>query len=78
VTRTGGARGRSGGVAAATWISGAGEGPVEKVPLPHGGEGGTADNQDFLHFLYFAYSSRLLSNWFLVLSVHWMQLGQVS
>ena len=31
-----------GGVAAATGISGAGEGPVEKVPLPHGGEGGTA------------------------------------
>ena len=31
-----------GGVAAATGISGTGEGPVGKVPLPHGGEGGTA------------------------------------
>ena len=32
----------SGGVAAATWISSTGEGPVGKVPLPNGGEGGTA------------------------------------
>ena len=32
----------SGGVAAATGISGTGEGPVGKVPLPNGGEGGTA------------------------------------
>ena len=30
------------GVAAATGISGTGEGPVGKVPLPHGGKGGTA------------------------------------
>ena len=31
-----------GGVAAATGNSGTGEGPVEKVPLPHGGEMGAA------------------------------------
>ena len=31
-----------GGVAAATGTSGTGEGPVGKVPLPKGGEGGTA------------------------------------
>ena len=35
LARTEGARGRSGAVAAATGISGTGEGPVEKVPLPH-------------------------------------------
>ena len=32
----------SGGVAAATGISSTGEYPVGKVPLPNGGEGGTA------------------------------------
>jgi len=42
VTRPEGARGRNGGVAAATGNSGTGEGPVGKVPIPHGGEGGTA------------------------------------
>ena len=39
MARTEGARGRSGSVAAAIWISGTGEGPVEKSHRPMGAKG---------------------------------------